>query len=384
MRSIARFFAVILATCPDSVDEVLLESNGDWHTEDGKYASPSWKAANPTGPPPSARLLAGSKGLSRTATPDPRIKVDSPAVNGTSSLSNGSSASPAPAGATAAVQVFELSDSDDEEDVVRVGHRHPEISNRRSESTTQNHTPSVTPATLDVGPGKGSTANDAIAIDDSDDDDEIVVPVTTSAKQPISGDENNSFDRPPRPYASSRDSLVDQNGKRARESPERSNDLGDGKRRRTVSSNGNQYQASDSRPNRSMAADNASGLDWGPVYESSPHTSSTGSLSDRRSSDDYRHQPRQHVSSSSRGMQPDSDTIVVQRTSSQRSHDGGAATNGYASYARSPNYDQSPQQGHSSPNYQSNSFLPPPIPKYHSRLPPPKSQTQTFSSFSKP
>ena len=43
----------ILQTVPDSVDEVVIEANGDWHTEDGKFGIASWLAQNATEPAPS-------------------------------------------------------------------------------------------------------------------------------------------------------------------------------------------------------------------------------------------------------------------------------------------------------------------------------------------
>jgi E3 SUMO-protein ligase PIAS1 len=50
----SRFFSYtdgIIKDCPDSVDDVLVEPNGDWHTTDKKYGTPSWLASNPLGPP---------------------------------------------------------------------------------------------------------------------------------------------------------------------------------------------------------------------------------------------------------------------------------------------------------------------------------------------
>lgn len=39
-----RYFESILAACPDFVDEVIIEPDGEWHTEDNKYASPGWRS----------------------------------------------------------------------------------------------------------------------------------------------------------------------------------------------------------------------------------------------------------------------------------------------------------------------------------------------------
>ncbi|KAJ6509863.1 MIZ/SP-RING zinc finger-domain-containing protein [Mycena vulgaris] len=41
------FFAEILKTTPDSVDDVLVESDGQWHTTDGRYSSSGTARAAP-------------------------------------------------------------------------------------------------------------------------------------------------------------------------------------------------------------------------------------------------------------------------------------------------------------------------------------------------
>ena len=46
-----RYFDDILKQTPDSVEDVIIEADGQWHTEDNKYASPAWKAAHPVAPP---------------------------------------------------------------------------------------------------------------------------------------------------------------------------------------------------------------------------------------------------------------------------------------------------------------------------------------------
>ncbi|KAJ9091575.1 hypothetical protein QFC19_009031 [Naganishia cerealis] len=42
------YFQSILAVCPDSVDEVIIEPDGEWHTEDGKYGSSGWTEVQKT------------------------------------------------------------------------------------------------------------------------------------------------------------------------------------------------------------------------------------------------------------------------------------------------------------------------------------------------
>jgi hypothetical protein len=141
-----------------------LESNGDWHTEDGKYASAGWKLANPDGPPPSARLLGGSKGPSRTATPEVKVNLNSlslstPAYAGSYENNN------AIPQASAAHEVVELSDSEDE--VVMPAHR----TGRQSNTSPLSDAPvSFSPATTRAI-NYGFEIDNPIAIDDSDDEE---------------------------------------------------------------------------------------------------------------------------------------------------------------------------------------------------------------------
>lgn len=376
---IVRFFASILTTCPDSVDEVLLESNGDWHTEDGKYGSASWKAANPNGPPASARLLAGSNRPSRTATPEVKVKLDSPAIGGSSNLANGEPSTPAaPAATAAAIDVVELSDSDDDDDdVVKVPMKRTETLDRRSESTMHlQSTSSVAPSDPpDLTTGPGASEADAIAIDDSDDDD-IHIPLATNAKRPSSGEDVALFDRQPRPYSGAGTPVqTDQNGKRSRESPE-SHDPYSDKRRRPNSANGNQPQASASRPSRPEPPrdDSLSDLDWSPLMSShTPSSGPSGPSSDPRSSGSRRHEPLPAIVPRP-GEEVDDDMIVCQplRRTSQRSHEDRP----YYESASSPG--QSYRQAMPTANHSNG------LGRYQSNLPPPRSQIAPHSSYSKP
>ncbi|WVQ82518.1 hypothetical protein IAT38_004647 [Cryptococcus sp. DSM 104549] len=56
----------ILDAVPDSVDDVVLEPSGEWHTEDNKYGSAGWFAENPSLKPASA-----AAGASTSAAPSP-------------------------------------------------------------------------------------------------------------------------------------------------------------------------------------------------------------------------------------------------------------------------------------------------------------------------
>lgn len=42
-----RYFQAIVKACPDTIDEVIVEPDGEWHSEDGKFHSAGWN------PPPS-------------------------------------------------------------------------------------------------------------------------------------------------------------------------------------------------------------------------------------------------------------------------------------------------------------------------------------------
>ncbi|RPD55819.1 hypothetical protein L227DRAFT_532655 [Lentinus tigrinus ALCF2SS1-6] len=46
------YFDDILKQTPEDVEDVIVEADGQWHTEDNKYGSAEWKAAHPVGPPP--------------------------------------------------------------------------------------------------------------------------------------------------------------------------------------------------------------------------------------------------------------------------------------------------------------------------------------------
>ncbi|KAF8272903.1 PINIT domain-containing protein [Lactarius quietus] len=59
------YFNSILESTPDTVDDVIVEANGEWHTSDDKYASPTWKGTHQSVPP------------STSPTPHPKSQVDS-------------------------------------------------------------------------------------------------------------------------------------------------------------------------------------------------------------------------------------------------------------------------------------------------------------------
>ncbi|THV07739.1 hypothetical protein K435DRAFT_267523 [Dendrothele bispora CBS 962.96] len=94
------FFENILKDCPDSVEDVMVEADGEWHTSDNKYGSLTWKMKHPPEKPKSSSPRKPS-----LATP---VKGTTPSAG--SSLPNGD-ASKKPA-----VEITILDDSDDEDE----------------------------------------------------------------------------------------------------------------------------------------------------------------------------------------------------------------------------------------------------------------------------
>jgi E3 SUMO-protein ligase PIAS1 len=48
---VCRYFNSILESTPDTVDDVIVEADGEWHTADDRYASDAWKKTHKPGPP---------------------------------------------------------------------------------------------------------------------------------------------------------------------------------------------------------------------------------------------------------------------------------------------------------------------------------------------
>lgn len=69
-----RYFDEILKRCPDSVEDVTVESDGQWHTADGKYGSEGWKASHslptitPTPTPRKSSVVKTPLGSSRSTS----------------------------------------------------------------------------------------------------------------------------------------------------------------------------------------------------------------------------------------------------------------------------------------------------------------------------
>lgn len=70
------YFLSILNTVPDSYDEVVLESNGDWHTADAKYGGAEWMAANGSAPPPAVATPVEEKPVIKRSRSDSADSAD--------------------------------------------------------------------------------------------------------------------------------------------------------------------------------------------------------------------------------------------------------------------------------------------------------------------
>ncbi|KAI0801178.1 PINIT domain-containing protein [Fomes fomentarius] len=46
------YFDDILKNTHEDIEDVIVEADGQWHTDDNKYGSPEWRAAHPVAPPP--------------------------------------------------------------------------------------------------------------------------------------------------------------------------------------------------------------------------------------------------------------------------------------------------------------------------------------------
>lgn len=113
--------------CPDSVDEVIIEPDGEWHTEDQKYASVGWRQAQKSDTTGTAATAAAAVGKANTPVDEkPQMEFDRDAsANGTTgnyagkSLQNGRTG-----GSSARMQeVVALDDSSDDEPIQRTAPR---------------------------------------------------------------------------------------------------------------------------------------------------------------------------------------------------------------------------------------------------------------------
>ncbi|KIK70931.1 hypothetical protein GYMLUDRAFT_303330 [Collybiopsis luxurians FD-317 M1] len=123
------FSETILKECPDSVDDVMVEADGEWHTSDNKFGSLNWKIKHPpklsNAPPP--------KSSSPTRVP----------------LSNGPSAA-GPNGLSKKAEEITVLDSDDEDEGRVKRELSPSVGNLSSASTSQSQPVPSRPPSGDV------------------------------------------------------------------------------------------------------------------------------------------------------------------------------------------------------------------------------------------
>ncbi|TRM60207.1 PINIT domain-containing protein [Schizophyllum amplum] len=145
------YFDDILKATPDSVEDVIVEADGQWHTVDNKFGSEEWKATHPVATtskqPPSKSSLSPTKPIS-TASDKGKGKVE----------------------------VFELDSDDEDEDEGRV---------KRELS------PSLAHSTQSIPPLRKQSANVIDLTLDSDDEEDVpiarTVPLATKRKADDAG-----------------------------------------------------------------------------------------------------------------------------------------------------------------------------------------------------
>ncbi|KAF8641059.1 hypothetical protein AX17_000703 [Amanita inopinata Kibby_2008] len=66
------YFAEILSLTPDSVEDVIVEPDGEWHTADNKFASTGWKASHP----PASALMRSPRKIVKSEEASPKLGND--------------------------------------------------------------------------------------------------------------------------------------------------------------------------------------------------------------------------------------------------------------------------------------------------------------------
>jgi E3 SUMO-protein ligase PIAS1 len=67
---LSSYFEDILRETPESLEDVMVEADGEWHSQDNKYASPGWRASHPYVAPPPTPLKQ------RRPSPKPQHRMD--------------------------------------------------------------------------------------------------------------------------------------------------------------------------------------------------------------------------------------------------------------------------------------------------------------------
>ncbi|KAF8971367.1 PINIT domain-containing protein [Flammula alnicola] len=164
------YFDEILQQTPESVEDVIVEADGQWHTSDNKYGSAEWRAAHPPAvkPSPSKKPQAPSQS---TSCPPPNGNGSAQA-NGKGKASN--------------IEVLVLDDSDSDDDEGRVKR---ELSPSYASSANHSFEGSLPRSTQ-----TRSQANNVIdlTLDDSDDDDEPIVSNSHGKRKATDAELDNS------------------------------------------------------------------------------------------------------------------------------------------------------------------------------------------------
>lgn len=141
---------------PESVEDVMVEADGEWHTSDNKFASENWQTSHPL-----------ANGIIKSASPqkDPEISAPAPSRSPPSKTTN----------TRALPEVITLSDSEDDEERIvkrelspRSGTTSQSLSFVSSRGRSGRSPPPLPPPPL---PPKASFSNEVIDLTlDSDDD----------------------------------------------------------------------------------------------------------------------------------------------------------------------------------------------------------------------
>lgn len=158
------FTLEILATVPEDYDEVVIEGDDNaWHTEDGKYGSSAWMAANAAAAAATstANDVANGNGTAASASPDPEQDRKPSEFR--------LSMSPDPKGKRKAIEILS-SDDEDEQPLAKVADSRPPPALSRLDSTLSAAPPASRPTSTrppSAAPGPAPVID--LTLSDSDD-----------------------------------------------------------------------------------------------------------------------------------------------------------------------------------------------------------------------
>lgn len=175
---ISSYFDEILRQTPDSVEDVMVEADGQWHTTDNKYGSIEWMTSHP-------RVTSSSSSPSKKP-PTPSYTPSCPPsnING-SGQANGK-------GKASDVEIFVL-DSDDDEDEGRVKR---ELSPSYASSTGHSFDGTLPhmAQTQSQSQSQSSTQFIDLTLDDSDEDEIPLVSHAQGKRRATESDLDDSAD----------------------------------------------------------------------------------------------------------------------------------------------------------------------------------------------